>query len=83
MKEFEGETSFLASTAFFIQKHRMQILNVTHIMDTVVKIVNCICAGVLNHFEFVALLGEIEFGETMYHTKVRWLCCTSVLQLPF
>jgi hypothetical protein len=41
----------------------------THIMDTVVKIVNCVCAGVLNRREFVALLGEIEFGETVYDTK--------------
>jgi hypothetical protein len=27
--------------------------------------------------------GEMEFGETVYHTNVRQFCCTSVLNLPF
>jgi hypothetical protein len=46
---------------------------------------NFIRASVLNHREFVALLGEIEseHGEIIYHTNVRWLSRGSVLQRFF
>jgi hypothetical protein len=56
-----------------------------HVMDTVVKTVNFICASAINHHEFVELLREIEseHGKMIYHTNVRRLSRRSVLQWFF
>jgi hypothetical protein len=54
-------------------------------MDTVVKTVNFILENARNHRESVAVLGEVEIehGEIIYHTNVRWLSRGSVLQQSF
>jgi hypothetical protein len=83
MKWFEGMTSSFSLHCILHQEAlRAKSLKMTHVMDTVVKTVNFICACALNHREFVALLGEIEceHGKIIYHTNLRWLSRGSVLQ---
>jgi hypothetical protein len=56
-KEFEGTTSF-RSLHCILHQHAMcaKSLKMNHVMDTVTKTVNFICASALNHREFVAFL---------------------------
>jgi hypothetical protein len=83
MKEFEGKTSFHSLHCILHQQApSTKSLKMNHIMDTVIKTVNFIRASALNHREFVAYLEEVEneYGETIYHTNVRWLSRGSLLK---
>ena len=53
----------------------------SHVVDTVTKVVNFIRAKSLNHRQFVLLLEVTELGHAVlpYHTNVRWLSLGKVL----
>ena len=54
----------------------------SHVVDTVTKVVNFIRAKSLKHNMFVSLLEETESGQAYlpYHTPVRWLSLGNVLK---
>ncbi|XP_076864060.1 general transcription factor II-I repeat domain-containing protein 2A [Brachyhypopomus gauderio] len=56
-----------------------------NVMATVVKTINLIRSRALNHREFRTFLSDIdaEYGDVIYHTDVRWLSRSSVLQRFF
>ncbi|XP_077113087.1 general transcription factor II-I repeat domain-containing protein 2-like [Ranitomeya variabilis] len=58
------------------------VLQISHVVDVVTKIVNFIRARALNHRQFVSLLEEPEsdHGDRGYHTAVRWLSLGKVLK---
>jgi hypothetical protein len=83
MKDFEGTTSFHSLHCILHQQALCaKSLKMNHVMGTVIKTVNFICASALNYREFVAFLEEVEneYGEIFYHTNVRWLSRVSVLK---
>ncbi|XP_042242397.1 general transcription factor II-I repeat domain-containing protein 2B-like [Homarus americanus] len=58
------------------------VLNLSHVVDTVVKVVNYIRARGLNHRQFITLLEDLESDHTdvLYHTNVRWLSLGKILK---
>ena len=57
-----------------------------HVMGIVTRTVDYICASAFNHWEFAALLEEVEseYGEIICHSNVRCLCmqvCTATFIL--
>ncbi|XP_053878485.1 general transcription factor II-I repeat domain-containing protein 2A-like [Malaclemys terrapin pileata] len=58
------------------------VLNINHVVRTVVKIVNYIRARGLNHWRFISLLEDTdtEHQDLLYYTNVRWLSLGKVLQ---
>jgi hypothetical protein len=82
--EFEGLTSFFSFHCILYQEAMCaKSLNMSHVMDIVVKTANIICSSAFNYQKFVGLLEEIEseHSEIIYHTNVRWLSQGSVLQI--
>ncbi|KAK3889500.1 hypothetical protein Pcinc_006472 [Petrolisthes cinctipes] len=59
-----------------------KIMNLTHVMDVVLKCVNEIRSKGLKHRQFQAFLEEIdaEFKDVPYHTEVRWLSRGRILE---
>lgn len=57
-------------------------LNMKHVVDPVVSVVNTIRARALNHRQFQSLLEdmEAEHGDVLYHNNVRWLSLGKVLK---
>lgn len=57
-------------------------LNLKHVVDPVVSVVNTIRARALNHRQFKSLLEdmEAEHGDVLYHNNVRWLSLGKVLK---
>jgi hypothetical protein len=57
------------------------VLKMSHVVDTVTKVVNFIRAKSLNHRQFVSLLEETESGpaDLPYHTDMSWLSLRKVL----
>uniref|UniRef100_A0AAV2KR74 HAT C-terminal dimerisation domain-containing protein n=1 Tax=Knipowitschia caucasica TaxID=637954 RepID=A0AAV2KR74_KNICA len=58
------------------------ILQLNHVVDPVVKLVNFIRARGLNHRQFVTFLEETDAAhqDLLYHSRVRWLSLGKVLQ---
>ncbi|XP_071214539.1 general transcription factor II-I repeat domain-containing protein 2A-like [Salvelinus alpinus] len=58
------------------------LLKMSHVVDTVTKVVNFIRAKSLNNRPFVSLLEETKSGhaDLPYHTNVRWLSLGNVLK---
>ncbi|XP_077426332.1 general transcription factor II-I repeat domain-containing protein 2-like [Vanacampus margaritifer] len=58
------------------------VLQLNHVVDPVVKLVNFIRVRGLNHRQFVTLLEETDAGhqDLLYHSRVRWLSLGRVLQ---
>ncbi|KAK3855822.1 hypothetical protein Pcinc_037799 [Petrolisthes cinctipes] len=59
-----------------------KIMNLTHVMDVVLKCVNEIRSKGLKHRQFQAFLEEIdaEFKDVPYHAEVRWLSRGRILE---
>lgn len=59
-----------------------KVLDLSHVMTLVVKLVNSIRAKALQHRLFKALLAELEaaYGDLLLHADVRWLSRGKVLQ---
>lgn len=58
------------------------VIDMKHVIDTVVKIVNFIRARGLNHRQFITLLEDFgcDNSDVLYHTNVRWLSLGKVLR---
>ncbi|XP_066569411.1 general transcription factor II-I repeat domain-containing protein 2A-like [Amia ocellicauda] len=58
------------------------VLKLTHVVDTVTKVVNFIRGKALNHRQFVTLLeeSESEYTDLPYHSNVRWISLGKVLK---
>ena len=58
------------------------VLDMKHVVDPVVKIVNFIRARGLNHRQFITLLKDCgcDHSDVLYHTAVRWLSLGKVLR---
>ena len=58
------------------------VLDMKHVVDPVVKIVNFIRARGLNHRQFITLLEDCgsDHSDVLYHTAVRWLSLGKVLR---
>ena len=58
------------------------VLDMKHVVDPVVKIVNLIRARGLNHRQFIKLLEDCssDHSDVLYHTHVRWLSLGKVLR---
>jgi len=58
------------------------ILNMNHVVNVVVKIVNFIRARGLNHRQFIAFMEEIEadYNDIPYHCNIRWLSLARVIK---
>ncbi|KAJ8391904.1 hypothetical protein AAFF_G00083750 [Aldrovandia affinis] len=56
-------------------------VQLSDVMNTVVKTVNTIRARGLNHRQFQAFLSDVEaeYGDLLYHSQVRWLSRGAVL----
>ncbi|CAM5144478.1 unnamed protein product [Natator depressus] len=54
------------------------VLDIDHVVHTIVKIVNYIRARGLNHWQFISLLEDTdaEHQDLLYHTKKRSTCGT-------
>jgi hypothetical protein len=52
-----------------------QVLNMSHVMTVVVKVINSIKNSSLKHRQFQEYLSELEceYGDLIYYTKIRWL----------
>ncbi|GFW16790.1 general transcription factor II-I repeat domain-containing protein 2A [Trichonephila clavipes] len=52
-----------------------QVLNISHVMKVVVKVINSIKNNPLKHRQFQEYLRELEseYGDIIYYTKIRWL----------
>ncbi len=52
-----------------------KVMDFSHIMTLVVKLINLIRAKALQHRLFKALLDELDasYGDLLLHTDVRWL----------
>ena len=59
-----------------------RVLNMKHVVDPVVKIVNFIRARGLNHRQFITLLEDCgsDHSDVLYHSAVRWLSLGKVLR---
>ena len=59
-----------------------KVLDMKHVVDPVVKIVNFIRARGLNHRQFITLLEDCDSDHSgvPYHTAVRWLSMGKVLR---
>ena len=53
----------------------MSVLDLKHVIDPVVCVINFIRARGINHRQFKRLLDDIEseYSDALYHSKVRWL----------
>ena len=60
-------------------------LQIKKVMDLIVKTVNFIKSHGLNHRQFKSFLVDMasEYGELLYHNKVRWLSRRKVLKRFF
>ncbi|XP_027861956.1 general transcription factor II-I repeat domain-containing protein 2-like [Xiphophorus couchianus] len=58
------------------------VLQLNHVVDPVVKLVNFIRARGLNHCQFIAFLEETDADhhDLLYHSRVRWLSLGKVCQ---
>ena len=58
------------------------VLDMKHVVDPVVKIVNFIRARGLNHRQFITLLEDCgsDHSDVLYHIAVRWLSLGKVLR---
>ncbi|XP_077585569.1 general transcription factor II-I repeat domain-containing protein 2A-like [Stigmatopora nigra] len=58
------------------------VLQLNHVVDPVVKLVNFIRARGLNHRQFITFLEETDADrqDLLYHSRVRWLSLGKVLQ---
>ena len=58
------------------------VLNIKHVIDPVVSVINLIRSRGLNHRQFRALLDDLEteHSDVLYHTSVRWLSLGKVLR---
>ena len=58
-------------------------LNIKHVTDSIVNVVNLIRARGLNHKQFRALLEDLETEhlDVLYHSRVRWLSLDKVLRI--
>ncbi|PVD24665.1 hypothetical protein C0Q70_15150 [Pomacea canaliculata] len=71
------------SIVFFTRNiYAKAALDMKHIIDPVVSVINTIRARALNHRQFKALLEDIEaqHGDVLYHNNVRWLSLGKVLK---
>lgn len=52
-----------------------QVLNMSHVMTVVVKVINSIKNNSLKHRQFQEYLGELEseYSDLIYYTKIWWL----------
>ena len=59
-----------------------KVLDMKHVVDPVVKIVNFIWAKDLNHRQFITLLEDCDWDHSgvPYHTAVRWLSVGKILR---
>lgn len=57
-------------------------LNIKHVIDPVVSMINLIRARALNHRQFKALLEDLEteHHDVLYHSSVRWLSLGNILR---
>ena len=58
------------------------VLDLKHVIDPVVHVINLIRARGLNHRQFKHLLDDMEseYSDVLYHSKVRWLSLGNVLR---
>ena len=58
------------------------VLDLKHVIDPVVHVINLIRARGLNHRQFKRLLDDMEseYSDVLYHSKVRWLSLGNVLR---
>ena len=58
------------------------VLDLKHVIDPVVHVINLIRARGLNHWQFKCLLDDMEseYSDVLYHSKVRWLSLGNVLR---
>ena len=58
------------------------VLDLKHVIDPVVRVINFIRARGLNHRQFKRLLDAIEseYSDVLYHSEVRWLSLGNVLR---
>lgn len=58
------------------------VLDMDHVVNIVMKIVNFIRSRGLNHRQFISLLTDIDADHTdvLYHTNVRWLSLGKVVK---
>ena len=58
------------------------VLQLNHVLDPVVKLVNFIRARELNHHQFITFLEETnaDHQDLLYHSRVRWLSLGKVFQ---
>jgi len=57
-------------------------LNIEHVIDPVVSVINLIRARALNHRQFKAMLEDLEteHSDIIYHSSVRWLSLGKILR---
>lgn len=69
-------------TASFIRSLCKSVLQLNHVVDPVVKLVNFIQARGLNHRQFITFLEETnaDHQDLLYHSRVRWLSLGKVFQ---
>ena len=57
-------------------------LDLRHVIDPIVSVVNTIRARALRHRQFKSLLEDLkaEYGDVIYHNSVRWLSLKKVIK---
>ena len=57
-------------------------LNIKHVIDPIVSVINLIRARGLNHRQFRGLLEDLEteHSDILYHSSVRWLSLGKILR---
>ncbi|GFS88864.1 general transcription factor II-I repeat domain-containing protein 2B [Trichonephila clavipes] len=70
-----GYEMLICHSVLHLENLCAQVVNMSHVMKVVAKVINSIKNNPLKHRQFQEYLRELEseYGDIIYYTKIRWL----------